>query len=108
MKLYITFIYLIQLGTRCLYAPQPPTGSNIVMSLEKESAETQKGKMKGIDNDKETVKNVYDINSTVFYKCPSKMKFSHNYAQETVEATCLAENQWKVPNFWDRCVACTF
>ena len=108
MKLYHIFIYLIQLGTRCLYAPQPPTGSNIVLSLDKESAEIQKGKMRGIDNDKGIVKNVYDINSTIFYKCPSKTKFSHNYAQETVEATCLAENQWKVPDFWDRCVACTF
>ena len=108
MNLYYTFIYLIQLGTRCLYAPQPPTGSNIVLSLDKESAEIQKGKMRGIDDDKGIVKNVYDINSTVFYKCPSKTKFSRNYAQETVQATCLAENQWKVPDFWDRCVACTF
>ena len=53
MKLYNTFIYLIQLGTRCLYAPQPPTGSNIVMSLDKESDETHKANMKEIDNDKD-------------------------------------------------------
>ena len=108
MKLYNAFIYLFQLGTRCLYAPQPPTGSNIVMSLDKESAKTQKANMKGIDNDKEIVKNVYDINSTVFYKCPSKTKFSQNYAQETVEATCLAENQWKVDYFWYLCFSCKF
>ena len=61
MKLYNTFIYLIQLGTRCLYAPQPPTGSNIVMSLDKENAETQKGKMKGIDDDNEIMKNVNSL-----------------------------------------------
>ena len=52
--------------------------------------------------------NTYQFDSKVLYKCLPNMKWSHDYNQTTVQATCQKGNTWKVPEYWGYCAACTF
>ena len=52
--------------------------------------------------------NTYEFNFTVAYECLPNTKFSHDYNQTNVQATCQEGNTWKVPDMWGYCVACRF
>ena len=52
--------------------------------------------------------NTYSFNATVDYECLPNKKFSHDYNQKNVQATCREGNKWKVPDKWGHCVSCAF
>ena len=56
--------------------------------------------------DKLSFINTFEVNLDVSYQCRGKMKFSHNYHQKSIQSTCLAENKWKEPSYWGKCVEC--
>ena len=101
------------LGTECLYAPQPPSGSNIEMVLADDYGKEASNSPSNLIPGKLVHKHTYAIDSTIIYQCigtkhGSKTKFTHDYNQMNVSATCLKENQWKVPSLWGKCDACKF
>ena len=105
LKLYV-IKYLSCVGTECLYAPQPPVGSNIEMVLH-DDADKEMSSPKTKQNSERIIhKHANPFDSTIIYKCLEKTKFSHDYNQINVSATCLKENQWTVPDYWGKCVAC--
>ena len=101
------------LGTECLYAPRPPSESNIEMVLADDyGKEALSSPLNRISEDI-VHKHTYSIDSTIIYQCigtkyGNKTKFTHDYNQMNVSATCLKENQWKVPSLWGKCDACKF
>ena len=102
---FISFVISYFIGTKCLYAPQPPTESNIEMIVDHSITNNIQGSPQNFDYSHQ---NTYAINSTVIYQCRDKTKFSHDYKQQTIQATCLEQNAWKVPDYWGHCKSCKY
>ena len=100
--------FVIDLGTECLYSPQPPIGSNIEQILEKDSDKQSLNPITKQIPTEIVHKHTYKFDATIFYRCIGKTKFSHDYNQMNVSATCLNGNNWIVPNYWGNCVPCKF
>ena len=99
---------MLHLGTECLYSPRPPIGSNIEQILEKDPDKQSLNPITKLIRTEIVHKHTYKFNATIFYRCIGKTKFSHDYDQMNVSATCLKGNYWKVPNYWGECVPCKF
>ena len=96
-----------------MYAPEPPSGSNIEMVLADDYGKEASNSPSNLITGELVHKHTYAIDSTIIYQCigtkyGSKTKFTHDYNQMNVSATCLKENQWKVPYLWGKCDACKF
>ena len=100
--------FMIHLGTECLYSPQPPIGSNIEQILEKDSDKQSLNPITNLLPTEIVHKHTYEFDVTIFYRCIGKTKFSHDYNQINVSATCLKGNYWNVPNYWGKCVPCKY
>ena len=99
-------------GTQCLYPPQPPKESNLELASRHDDGDTmgQSGSTNAAERSSflSNYTNTFNVNATAFYRCQKTMKFSHNYWQKGVEATCLQGNVWKLPVLWGKCVTSKF
>ena len=99
---------MIHLGTQCLYSPQPPIGSNIEQILDYDSDKQSLNPIKNLIPTKIVHNHTYKFDVPIFYRCIGKTKFSHDYDQMNVSATCMKGNHWIIPNYWGKCVPCKF
>jgi hypothetical protein len=78
------------------------------MVLNDTSKEDEEDPLKKLISGRNSHTNTYSFNTNVTYECLPNTKFSHDYNQKNVQATCQEGNKWKVPDFWGYCAACTF
>ena len=86
-----------------MYAPQPPEGSNITMVIPDNADKKQSSPQKKQIPDEIIHQHTYPFGTTITYECMEKTRFSHDYNQLNVSATCLKENHWTIPDYWGKC-----
>jgi hypothetical protein len=84
LKCVVDNNYLSISGIQCLAPPIPPNESSL---------ETSRWDGSPI--------NFY---SNVTFVCQRKQKFYSDFSQQNVQAQCLPNNTWALPNSWGLCV----